>query len=112
MPAPSVISGVQITLLHSVPCDAARKVLEDLHGNYYFAERDAVEQSRTSVSLRRMFEAHQPAAWFFGHYHVRREFMVANTLFRCLAELELAALETTRTMQLAKSPNEIVYSRC
>ena len=88
----------RIVVSHEAPCDAARKVLEGLHGNYYSAKRDAIEHSRTSLALQQMLDAHQPEVWFFGHFHVRRELIIGRTLFRCLAELEVAALETTRTV--------------
>jgi len=34
-----------------------------------------------------MFEAHQPSAWYFGHFHINREFLIGETKFRCLAEM-------------------------
>jgi hypothetical protein len=34
-----------------------------------------------------MFEAHQPSAWYFGHFHINREFVIAQTTFRCLGEM-------------------------
>jgi hypothetical protein len=36
-----------------------------------------------------MFEAHQPFAWYFGHFHVNREFVIGETKFRCLAEMNV-----------------------
>jgi hypothetical protein len=44
-------------------------------------------ESRTSLALQEMFEAHQPSAWYFGHFHLNREFLIGETKFRCLAEM-------------------------
>jgi predicted phosphodiesterase len=49
--------------------------------------------SRTSVFLERLFEAHQPKFWCFGHFHRSKDF-VYKTHFKCLAELEIFDLDT------------------
>jgi len=35
--------------------------------------------------LQEMFESHQPSAWYLGHFHINREFLIGGTKFRCLA---------------------------
>lgn len=50
-------------------------------------------KSGTANLLQAMLEAHQPEAWFFGHHHISRDFVVGPTRFRCLAELETATLD-------------------
>jgi hypothetical protein len=47
-------------------------------------------ESRTSLALQEMFEAHQPSAWCFGHFHVKREFLIGETKFRCLAGMAIS----------------------
>lgn len=42
----------------------------------------------TGHALQACFEAHRPALWVFGHYHVSRNFNEHGTEFRCLDELE------------------------
>jgi hypothetical protein len=39
-----------------------------------------------------MFKAHQPSAWYFGHFHINREFVIGETKFRCLAELAISQM--------------------
>lgn len=47
-----------------------------------------VTRSLTSQMLQAMFEAHKPAKWYFGHYHVSCKLNVDGTTFQCLNELE------------------------
>jgi hypothetical protein len=47
----------------------------------------AYVESRTSKVLQEMFEAHRPSAWYFGHFHINREFLIGKTTFRCLGEM-------------------------
>src|SRR6266481_7365103 len=51
------------------------------------AARPAPVESRTSLALQEMFEAHQPSAWYFGHFHINREFATGEPKFRCSAEM-------------------------
>src|SRR4029450_10250755 len=41
----------------------------------------------TVRAQQEVFEAHQPSAWYFGHFHVNREFLIGGAKFRCLAEM-------------------------
>lgn len=45
--------------------------------------------TRTNQLLQEMWEQHQPANWYFGHYHVSRKFKIKATSFRCLGEAEV-----------------------
>lgn len=47
-----------------------------------------IPPSRTAQFLQKMFEAHRPERWLFGHHHRRWEGVVGGTRFRCLGELE------------------------
>jgi hypothetical protein len=40
-----------------------------------------------SAARQEMFEAHRPSAWYFGHFHLNREFLIGETKFRCFAEM-------------------------
>jgi hypothetical protein len=60
-----------------------------LNGSYFLNKHGDVE-SRTSLALQEMFEAHQPSAWYFGHFHINREFLIGETKFRCSAELAIS----------------------
>ena len=79
----------KIVTSHTAPSEAAREILKDLSGSYFLNNHGDVE-SRTSRALREMFEAHQPSAWHFGHFHINREFVIGETKFRCLAELAIS----------------------
>jgi hypothetical protein len=76
-----------IVISHDAPIEAAREVLKGLTGNYFTAKANTVK-SRTCSALRRMFEIHKPQRWYFGHYHVHKQFDLSGTAFRCLGELE------------------------
>jgi len=56
-------------------------------GGWYHAS-----SSPTSLLLQRMFEAHQPEVWIFGHHHKKREFTFNHTRFRCLDVWEALTL--------------------
>jgi hypothetical protein len=76
----------KIVISHTAPSEAAREILKDLDGSYFLNKHDDVE-SRTSGALQEMLEAHQPSAWYFGNFHINREFLIGGTKFRCLAEM-------------------------
>jgi hypothetical protein len=70
---------------HTTPSKAASEILKDLDGSYFLNKHGDVG-SRTSRALQEMFEAHQPSAWYFGHFHLNREFLIGETNSRRLAE--------------------------
>lgn len=78
----------KLVISHTAPSEAAREILKDLNGSYFLNKHSDVE-SRTSKALQEMFEAHQPSTWYFGHFHIDRQFLIGETRFRCLAELEV-----------------------
>lgn len=43
----------------------------------------------TQRLLQRMFEAHQPKLWVFGHHHVTTDLKLGRTTFQCVGELEI-----------------------
>jgi hypothetical protein len=76
----------KIVISHTAPSEGAKEVLKELNGSYFLNKHGDVE-SRTSKALQEMFEAQQPSAWYFGHFHINREFVIGGTNFRCLAEM-------------------------
>jgi hypothetical protein len=78
-----------MVISHTAPSEAAREILKDLDGSYFLNKHGGVE-SRTSLALQEMFEAHQPSAWYFGHFHINRDFLIGATKFRCLAEMAIS----------------------
>ena|ERR1700687_2826490 len=79
----------KLVISHAAPSEAAKEILKDLDGNYFLNKHGDVE-SRTSRALQEMFEAHQPSAWYFGHFHINRDFLIGETNFRCLAEMAIS----------------------
>lgn len=49
--------------------------------------------SRTARALQKMFEAHKPEVWIFGHYHVSQEVVLEETRFVCVGELKTFDLD-------------------
>ena len=82
---------------HEAPTEAAKYVLRD----GFRQEKAECANTRTSQALQRMFEAHQPRHWVFGHYHRTIDFRlgsvdgqsVISTRFHCLTELDLGEWE-------------------
>jgi len=81
----------KLVISHTAPSEAAREILKGLHGSYFLNKEVDIE-SRTSRALQEMFEAHQPSAWYFGHFHVNRESLIGKTAFRCLGEMAVYEL--------------------
>jgi hypothetical protein len=76
----------KLVISHTAPSEGAREIMKGLGCSYFLNMHGDVE-SRTSRALQEMFEAHQPSVWYFGHFHVNREFLIGETKFRCLAEM-------------------------
>jgi hypothetical protein len=59
-----------------------------LDENYIEAKRQCAN-SRTSLALQRMIQAHAPEQHFFGRYHRRWTAKRGATTFGCLKEMEV-----------------------
>ncbi len=81
----------KLVISHTAPSEGAKEILKDLNGSYFLSKQIDLE-SRTSKALQEMFEAHRPSMWYFGHFHINREFVIGETRFRCLAELAICDL--------------------
>lgn len=44
--------------------------------------------TRTGDALQTMWEFHQPAFWFFGHWHATRKQTIGDTVFQCVGQHE------------------------
>ena len=78
----------RILIAHEFPQEAVPELLRGLSGNYFAAKADDIA-SRTCIALQRMLDIHRPERYYGGHYHIRKEFNMSGTNFRCLAELEM-----------------------
>ena len=77
-----------IVASHEAPKSVGERLLE-VTGRR--PEKWGSTESRTAIALERMFKAHQPAMWFFGHYHIPFHQMIGGTAFECLPELTVSA---------------------
>jgi predicted phosphodiesterase len=80
----------EIVASHEAPEKVGEALLTD---GGFRPEKWGSTQSRTAVALQRMFSAHQPKLWVFGHYHRSWQRELEGTTFRCLNELEYAEVE-------------------
>lgn len=80
----------RIVATHEAPSQIGTALLSDGGFRPY---KEGCIGSRTAVALNRMFAAHQPEYWYFGHYHRDWSFKKEGTLFRCLTELSVGHLE-------------------
>jgi predicted phosphodiesterase len=74
-----------IVITHDAPTEVAR-----LMGRLRGAVRNELEgrrPSRTKEFLARLFAAHPPKLWLFGHHHRDAEFRIGETWFVCVGEL-------------------------
>lgn len=46
------------------------------------------DKSITRQILQSCFDEHQPEIWLFGHHHSKKDYIINNTRFICLEELE------------------------
>ncbi len=49
--------------------------------------------TRTGEAFQKMFEAHQPEYWYFGHWHHTKRMQIDKTVFQCLGELDYMDVE-------------------
>lgn len=82
-----VDSKPRIMVTHDAP-DAA--ILASFEFPNYFGD---FKPTRTSAALQRMFEAHKPDLWIFGHWHIHVDHVVEGTRFICLEELQAADVD-------------------
>jgi len=82
----------RIVVTHEAPTLAAEELLRPMlirSNNGYYDAKMECGTSRTSRFLQTMQTLHHPEHWYFGHYHVDREFKLLGTTFHCLAELSV-----------------------
>jgi len=69
-----------VVISHDCPSSAAFEMFLG-HGKHQY-------HTRTADALQAMYEAHQPKFWFFGHWHITKEWDSNGTHFHCLGELD------------------------
>jgi hypothetical protein len=84
-----------IVVSHEAPSEAAKALLNaaiiaNPGGEQgYFGAKFGCVKTRTSETLQKMFNAHKPDKWIFGHYHFDKTFELDGCEFTCLAELSV-----------------------
>lgn len=85
--------GIMIT--HECPESVAAMILSTLPAVVNgVAKMDPRFASRTRVAFERMFAAHKPKLWIFGHWHVPFDYIHEGCRFICLPELATIDIDT------------------
>ncbi|HEX4824014.1 MAG TPA: metallophosphoesterase [Candidatus Polarisedimenticolaceae bacterium] len=69
-----------VVVTHDGPPQCTRLLLADKLGLF----GSELVENRTSIALGKLYEAHQPLRWYFGHWHVSRGYSVGRTQFQTL----------------------------
>lgn len=87
----------RVVLSHDCPIVANQVMLHGIlvqsPANSYYQEKRECSSSRTCRWMQRMFDAHKPELWVFGHYHIAKEFVIEGTKFVCVPELGTYTIE-------------------
>lgn len=88
----------ELVITHEAPLQVTTALLtpmlaDEAAANGYGGDRVHIENTRTSVALQKMFQAHRPKQWLFGHYHVGWNMELEDTKFTCLPELREIDIE-------------------
>lgn len=79
-------SKPDIVITHDGPDVATDQILRT------FVTHKGKHFSRTAQALNRMFDAHQPQKWLFGHWHVNWSQHIGATRFQCVNKMEYVRL--------------------
>ena len=74
----------EILITHDCPS----YVSEQLFTKNGLSVRDHYIETRTGKNFQKMFDAHQPEQWIFGHWHHTISAKFGRTMFTCLSELD------------------------
>lgn len=86
----------RIMATHEAPTEAAKYILS----GGFRPDKAECANTRTSQTLQKMLDTHQPDHWLFGHYHRDLEFQLVkdnvpqHTRFYCLTELSVKEIPT------------------
>jgi hypothetical protein len=76
----------RVMLTHDCPSLAAYYMFIRSGLRIYNNDR-TLRLTRTGEAFQKMFEAHQPEQWYFGHWHNTVRMQIDKTVFQCLDEL-------------------------
>ena len=82
-----VATKPRVMLTHDCPTLAAYYMFIRA-GLRTYGNSSTLHLTRTGEALQRMFEAHQPEFWYFGHWHHTKRMQIDRTVFQCLGELD------------------------
>lgn len=76
-----------LVLSHTCPAHIVPFIHEHVRQQRRYPIHEKSESSITNHLLERLFDAHQPAKWCFGHYHNDWSYCELDTVFHCVGEL-------------------------
>lgn len=80
-----------LVITHEAPAEARNYLLRTTSPNKLLSGGKIFE-TRTATALQKMFEAHQPKRWLFGHYHMSRTFCISGcdfTVLHCMEGMDI-----------------------
>ena len=77
----------RIVVSHTCPSSIRPYVIDFVGPNSRTPVENRHFSSPTGDLLQRLFDAHQPESWFFGHFHHDWSYREDETMFRCIGEL-------------------------
>lgn len=83
-----VVAQPRVMITHDCPASIAKCMFWDsgfIRGPQYY--------HRTGDWLDRFLAIHEPAEWYFGHWHKSMSYKQGNTLFRCIGELDFVDVQ-------------------
>ena len=83
----------KLVLTHTCPAFVGPFIHDHVKERSTYPVQGRYDSSATGKLLQRMYEAHQPDLWCFGHYHHDWHYREDNTDFRCVGELSFFDVE-------------------
>lgn len=77
----------RVMITHDCPTLAAVELFQK-RGLLIGGSSAKLENTRTASAFQTMYSIHQPAFWFFGHWHHTVHQKIGNTHFQCIGELD------------------------
>ena len=76
-----------IVISHTCPASIVPHISRYASSRIRYPSAFQTSLSRTNLLLERLYQAHAPKHWFFGHYHHDWSYIDISTTFQCVGEL-------------------------
>lgn len=83
----------QLVLTHTCPASISPFIHDHVRRKSRYPVQTRNDFSMTATLLQRLYAAHQPSMWCFGHYHHDWQYRDEATEFRCVGELSYLDVE-------------------